>query len=720
MDEPTEGQGSHGEASAVVTELSLACDRCRGRKVKCSRGHPCLQCTSCSAACTYSLGLKPRVQRQRLRVAKDLESTVEHIARTVDELKSMMEESKLARLSAKDNVENIETTGTSMNRAATIAAQTPSQASPVSATTLHATPARSPGVPQTEYSGESSAFAHALLATSFLQNAVGNSSSMQISAEMGPVMRTLSTIVEAQKQMTESVDTLFPHARPLEDGRKPQNFPTPPADKIFACLRLAQERNEFRAMWIVEFESMGHFTEYVVKVCSPGPTTENELIIVNAGLYWLFLESASIVDDATTAQDYEVLAMMCRDNLETLLAHLGFHVASTVDSVYALHIAATYCLQSLKTSAAWGFIATASHICQALGLHSAASLHPESSMQQRRKSRLFWTVYCTEKSVSLRIGRSSTLRDNDITVPRPQHHLSPDSLLNRLLPIWVEFAVLQGRVYDEVYSPGAFLQSDQVRYDRARALISDITRGMEAEDALEKEIDSHFGAAGQPVLSQLSWRADRISCLSLLTLVTRSLPPAEFSRSSFSDECIHNARRALEEHQNCFVVLEGRGAKTTYLDLSSNKLHANIVFENRSMLHSPFVPFTILFCHVIESSSETDLHALKMFLDRGEGTSYTSRHASTRNQRRLFQALYSVAVRYSVMEESATETFGADAMDFSSTAGGFRAPNAPDRSSLAHTGESTAGVGLQADLSGGVLANWFASNQQLMRMMENT
>lgn len=84
---------------------------------------------------------------------------------------------------------------------------------------------------------------------------------------------------------------------------------------------------------------MGHFTEYVVKVCSPGPTTENELIIVNAGLYWLFLESASIVDDATTAQDYEALAMMCRDNLETLLAHLGFHVTSTIDSVYALHIA---------------------------------------------------------------------------------------------------------------------------------------------------------------------------------------------------------------------------------------------------------------------------------------------------------------------------------------------------------------------------------------------
>lgn len=246
--------------------------------------------------------------------------------------------------------------GTQLPTTANISSQASSHASPTSATAAHPTTSKSPAVPQPEYSGESSAFAHALLATSFLQNAVGNSSSSRLTAELGPVMQTLSTIVEAQKQTTESVELLFPHARLSEDGRKPQTFPTPPLDKIFACLRLSEglfthylsvfaeltfqvEKHDFQAMWIVEFESTGHFTEYVVKVCSPGPTTENELIIVNAGLYWLFLECASLVGDAPTALEYETWALMCRDNLETLLAHMGFHVTNSLDTAYALNIA---------------------------------------------------------------------------------------------------------------------------------------------------------------------------------------------------------------------------------------------------------------------------------------------------------------------------------------------------------------------------------------------
>lgn len=91
--------------------------------------------------------------------------------------------------------------------------------------------------------------------------------------------------------------------------------------------------------------------------------------------------------------------------------------------------------------------------------------------------------------MSLRLGRSSTLRDNDITVPRPQHIQTADTVLDRLLPMWVEFAVLQGRVYDEVYSPGAFLQPEQIRYERARTLVSEITRCMEREDNFEVRIN---------------------------------------------------------------------------------------------------------------------------------------------------------------------------------------------------------------------------------------
>jgi hypothetical protein len=58
-------------------------------------------------------------------------------------------------------------------------------------------------------------------------------------------------------------------------------------------------------------------------------------------------------------------------------------------------------------------------------------------------------------------------------------------LINRLLPVWIEGGFLQGRIYDDVYSPGAFLQPEHVRYARARALLSEIHGLMEAEDAIE-------------------------------------------------------------------------------------------------------------------------------------------------------------------------------------------------------------------------------------------
>jgi hypothetical protein len=97
-------------------------------------------------------------------------------------------------------------------------------------------------VPPTEYNGESSPFAHVLFATAFFQNAVGNSSSFHVTTEMGPVIQTLNSIANAQKQTNDPVEVLFPYARPLEDGRKPSSFPSPPLDSVFACLKMAQGR----------------------------------------------------------------------------------------------------------------------------------------------------------------------------------------------------------------------------------------------------------------------------------------------------------------------------------------------------------------------------------------------------------------------------------------------------------------------------------------------
>lgn len=43
--------------------------------------------------------------------------------------------------------------------------------------------------------------------------------------------------------------------------------------------------------------------------------------------------------------DYNAQASLCRANLETLLAHLGFHVPTTLDYVYALSMSVSACTE---------------------------------------------------------------------------------------------------------------------------------------------------------------------------------------------------------------------------------------------------------------------------------------------------------------------------------------------------------------------------------------
>lgn len=126
-------------------------------------------------------------------------------------------------------------------------------------------------------------------------------------------------------------------------------------------------------------------------------------------------------------------------------------------------------------------------MCQSLGLHSAHSLYVESPESRRQKIHLFWVIYVTERMLSLRLGRSSSFRDQDITVPRLGilQDREPDSLLNPILPKWIEVAGLQGRTYDEIYSAGALIQPAHVREPRARALAGDLEKLLNREDAFE-------------------------------------------------------------------------------------------------------------------------------------------------------------------------------------------------------------------------------------------
>lgn len=57
-------------------------------------------------------------------------------------------------------------------------------------------------------------------------------------------------------------------------------------------------------------------------------------------------------------------------------------------------------------------------------------------------------------------------------------------------------------------------------------------------------------------MTELLLRAEKITCLGILTLVYRSIPPEPHTRSAFSRLCVSTALQALEEHQACMQLLE--------------------------------------------------------------------------------------------------------------------------------------------------------------------
>lgn len=125
---------------------------------------------------------------------------------------------------------------------------------------------------------------------------------------------------------------------------------------------------------------------------------------------------------------------------------------------------------------------------QALGLHRIAS-QAESvfSVESRQKSKLFWSLYMLEKNLSLQLGRSSTLRDHDITVSLRSVRFGSQggTSLGILAPQWLQLAQIEGRVYDELYSPQALCQDPGMRESRARNLASEVQRITEDLDPLD-------------------------------------------------------------------------------------------------------------------------------------------------------------------------------------------------------------------------------------------
>ncbi|KAM0276725.1 hypothetical protein ACHAQH_006435 [Verticillium albo-atrum] len=381
------------------------------------------------------------------------------------------------------------------------------------------------------------------------------------------------------------------------------------------------------------------------------------------------------------------------------------HISSSLDYIIALTFGVLHAVKSSKPAIAWTLLTTALIMCMSSGLHRA-EMH-DKLQPREQKMWIFWLLYGADKTLSLRLGRSSMIQDYDITLPLRSGDVAASGPYGRSLVRWIKIASIQGKIYKTLYSPAGLAEPEPVRVSWVRALAQELKtvqyEGSSLNLAQIRQEDGSQSLNGLPLVLML--HADEVNYLSILTLTLRALPTV-VPGTSFAPECIMTARAALEQHQQYSTTI-GTGQARHY-----------DIYIKWNILHTPFVPFIVMFCHVIETGDLADLQRMQSFVSSLD--MWELSEAST-NIHRQFETLFKVAQRYTEVRTAR----GADVEEWreldahvhalglvpASSLNGW--PSEGDIMADPALNEQMIDPQMQAWQSG----EWFQSNQQLLGLM---
>ena len=182
-----------------------------------------------------------------------------------------------------------------------------------------------------------------------------------------------------------------------------------------------------------------------------------------------------------------------------------------------------------------------------------------------------------DKLLALKLNRASSFRDKDVTVPYATCGIDEVGRTSPLIPKWIRMSQLQGRVYEDLYSPGALLLPGPMREAQARSIAEELVCIFETVDEQEASLSwlatsKHILICGQQqiyhhiqqdlgaTVYELLIRADKVSYFALLAHIYRSYQSnTNGSRETglgISQECLFIAKACLEEHKICLSLLK--------------------------------------------------------------------------------------------------------------------------------------------------------------------
>jgi len=246
----------------------------------------------------------------------------------------------------------------------------------------------------------------------------------------------------------------------------------------------------------------------------------------------------------------------------------------------------------------WALISAACRMVQDAGYHRLPPYSVAPDEETTKKRVIFWFVYTTDRSMAFSFGRAPNLHLYDISLERPKLPEEMDSEWGTMFYLWIDYADIQGDVYEQLYCARAKSEALDVKIRHARRLAE---RLHQLRDGFE------IDAANAPYAEQFqdALLSTDVIILSTLTLVYRVIPPSTVHKNQahhplqVCEEALSTARQALATTNAAWEMLKDRTGEDWR------------VFIHWSLLWCPFVPYLVVFGNTIVERNRQDLDLLE-------------------------------------------------------------------------------------------------------------
>ncbi|PYH97030.1 hypothetical protein BO71DRAFT_417308 [Aspergillus ellipticus CBS 707.79] len=462
--------------------------------------------------------------------------------------------------------------------------------------------------PIVPYEGESSFTSQTSHARDTAET-IANSNDASPGSSLHAAPHSLKSLLQPASQSQRFFDATRPNTAHLA-------LPLP-ADVVLTILRRCQEKKPM-FMCSYPINDVALLERVCQKVYFPTrAVSAGDVAAMHGILYFLMREFLSRADDICNQIDLKLHLATCKQSFEADIERYDVHTVASLENIIALTMGIFKAQDEAKPLLGNYLLSAAASHCQTLGYHRESTLTKDHDGNEHSKRRLFWTLYVSDKRISLILGRASYIQDLDIDVDVPAASSDPAIRPWDEAFYWtIKLAKVEGRIYNDLYSATAVKNPPSKRLEcmlDLKLALEECRRGRDEIDCSKVNEPRIYG------LAMKSW--DLMHYSTLTTILRPASMMHDVNRIEIASECYTAARLSLQSHMECFPSYESSGVYTI------------ADYANWVLLYSPLTPVIVIFLHAITARSTEDVKLLEDVI---------STLRPTRNVSRASERLYNI------------------------------------------------------------------------------